>query len=176
VTFAIRHRLMPSAIRFTSTQVTIETPIPTTTAYADGSCLGNPGPGGWAVIILDPNGKTRTLSGRAAHTTNNRQELTAAIAAFKALGDDAPAVLFLDSQYVIKGVNEWRTQWEARGWRNSQGKPVANADLWPILFAEVDARPNVTLRWVRGHAGDRLNGAVDRLARGEAERARLAAA
>jgi ribonuclease HI len=148
----------------------------TTVAYSDGSCLGNPGPGGWAVIITAPDGTTRTLAGGEPNTTNNRQELTAAIMALKAIPDDAPAVLFLDSEYVVKGVREWRSQWERRGWRNAAGKAVANADLWRLLFAIVDTRPMVELRWVRGHAGHAGNETVDRLARAEAEKVRLAAA
>ncbi|MFL9824704.1 ribonuclease HI [Rhodoplanes sp. SY1] len=150
--------------------------ITTTIAYSDGSCLGNPGPGGWAVIITSPDGSTRTLSGGEPNTTNNKMELMAAIMALEALADDAPAVLFLDSEYVVKGVREWRRQWERRGWRNAAGKPVANADLWRRLFALADARPLVELRWLRGHAGHEGNEAVDRLARAEAEKVRLAAA
>ena len=150
------------------------TPTPLTLAYADGSCLGNPGPGGWACIITTPDGTTRTLSGGETNTTNNRQELTAATKALEALADDAPAVLFLDSEYVVKGVREWRPSWERRGWRNANNKPVANADLWRALFAIADARPLAELRWVRGHAGHAGNEAVDRLARAEAEKIRLA--
>ncbi|KAA5602832.1 ribonuclease HI [Blastochloris sulfoviridis] len=145
-----------------------------TTAYADGSCLGNPGPGGWAVLIITADGASRTLSGGEPNTTNNRMELTAAITALNALPADAPALLFLDSEYVVLGVNEWRPRWESQGWRNANGKPVANADLWRQLFAVVDARPLVELRWVRGHAGHRGNEIVDRLARAEAEKVRLA--
>ncbi|RAI44797.1 ribonuclease HI [Rhodoplanes roseus] len=145
-----------------------------TTAFADGSCLGNPGPGGWACIITDPTGTTRTLSGGEPDTTNNRMELTAATTALGAMADDAPAVLFLDSEYVVRGAREWRPQWERRGWRNANRKPVANADLWRALFALVDARPLVELRWLRGHAGDAGNEAVDRIARAEAEKVRLA--
>ena len=149
------------------------TPI---TAYADGSCLGNPGPGGWAVLILNPDGVSHTLSGGELNTTNNRMELTAAIAALDALADDVPALLFVDSEYVVLGVNQWRPQWESRGWRNANRKPVANSDLWRRLFAVVDARPLVELRWIRGHAGHRGNEIVDRLARSEAEKVRLTTA
>lgn len=144
------------------------------TAFADGSCLGNPGLGGWACIITDPDGTTRTLWGGQPDTTNNRMELTAAITALGAIGDDVPALLFMDSEYVVRGVREWRPQWERRGWRNANRKPVANVDLWRVLFALVDARPLVELRWVRGHAGHAGNEAADRLARAEAEKVRLA--
>ncbi|MFG1426780.1 ribonuclease HI [Roseixanthobacter glucoisosaccharinicivorans] len=143
-------------------------------AHADGSCLGNPGPGGWAVVIVGDDGATRTLTGSDADTTNNRMELTAALAALGALPADVPSVLFCDSEYVVKGLNQWRQGWERRNWRNAQGKPVANPDLWRLLYAAKDAKPNADVRWVRGHDGDAMNETVDHLARAEAEKAKLA--
>jgi ribonuclease HI len=145
----------------------------TIVAYADGSALGNPGPAGWAVILTFPGGRRQSLAGGLDHSTNNRMELTAATEALAAVPADVPVVLFLDSEYVVKGATVWRHGWEARGWRNAQGKPVANMDLWPRLLAVLDSRPLATLRWVRGHAGNEMNEAVDKLARAEAERRRL---
>ncbi|WP_374251743.1 ribonuclease H [Xanthobacter sp.] len=143
-------------------------------AYADGSALDNPGPGGWAAVIVAADGTQLTLSGGEDHTTNNRMELTAATEALRALPADVPSVLHLDSQYVVKGATIWRKGWERRGWKNSAGKPVANPDLWQVLYAVLDTRPMATLKWVRGHAGNRLNEIVDRLARAEAEKRKLA--
>lgn len=146
------------------------------TAHTDGSCLGNPGPGGWAVVIVGDDGATHTLTGSAPDTTNNRMELTAALVALGALPADVPAVLFCDSEYVVKGLNTWLASWQRRGWKTAQGKPVANADLWQKLGAARAARPLADIRWVRGHNGDPMNETVDRLARAEAEKAKLAAA
>lgn len=142
--------------------------------YADGSAIDNPGPGGWAAVIVTENGSARPLTGGEDHTTNNRMELTAALEALKALPADVPAVLHLDSDYVVKGATVWRKGWERRGWKGSSGKAVANRDLWEALYAAADARPHATFKWVRGHAGDKLNETVDRLARAEAEKRKLA--
>lgn len=139
-------------------------------AYADGSSLGNPGPSGWAYIIQHPDGRQESGTGGEAHSTNNRQEITAATRALLALHAGIPALVFCDSQIVIKGANEWRQGWEARGWKNAQRKPVANQDLWEKLFAACDARPLARLEWVKGHAGNPLNEAVDALANAEAQR------
>lgn len=142
--------------------------------YTDGSALGNPGPGGWAYIITDHKGNVQhTNVGSENHTTNNQMELTAAIEAMKVLPADVPAVLYSDSQYVVKGATEWRTSWEAKGWKGSQGKPIANMNLWQELYALHDSLALVSFQWVRGHAGNPLNETVDRLARAEAEKARL---
>lgn len=146
----------------------------TVVVYADGSSLGNPGPGGWAAVIVGVPGATRPLIGGEDHTTNNRMELTAATEALKALPADVRAVLYLDSDYVVKGSTIWRKGWERKGWIKAGGKPVANRDLWEALYAIADARPLVTFKWVRGHAGDELNEIVDRLARAEAEKRKLA--
>lgn len=145
------------------------------TAHTDGSCLGNPGPGGWAVVILDADGSALTFTGFAPDTTNNRMELTAALMALGALPADVPSVLFCDSEYVVKGLNTWLASWERRDWKTAQGKPVANADLWRQLSAAKAERPLAEFRWVRGHAGDTMNETVDRLARAEAEKAKLSA-
>ncbi|WP_293809358.1 ribonuclease H [uncultured Bosea sp.] len=141
-------------------------------AYSDGSSLGNPGPGGWAVIIVSPEGKTRLCRGTIQNTTSGRAELLAAINALLELPRGTPATLRTDSQYVSEAVNTHRRQWEASGWRNGKGLPIANNDLFAALFALVDARPGVVVEWVQGHAHDPHNALVDRLARAEAEKAR----
>lgn len=140
-------------------------------AHADGSCLGNPGPGGWAYAIVQADGTRRTSSGAIKHTTNIRAEITAATEALRAMAEDALGTLNLDSEYLVKAANEWRWKWQGNGWRASSGAPVANAELLKALFALLDARTGVKLKWVRGHAGDKMNELVDRMARTEAERA-----
>jgi len=112
------------------------------------------------------------LAGSEIHATNNVMELRAAIEALKALPEDAYGVLHCDSEYVVKGVTEWRTGWEARGWRNSKGQPVANAHYWKALYGLADTHPNIQFQWVRGHSGDKCNELVDLLARTEAEKVR----
>jgi ribonuclease HI len=137
-------------------------------AYADGSCLGNPGRGGWAVLIIDPQGVHRApLSGSERLTTNNRCELLAAIKAYEAIGQDVPGVLFTDSDYVVRGLTEWMPAWQRKGWRIAAGKPVANRDLWEYLQALHEVS-QISPRWVNGHAGDPLHEAVDKLARAAA--------
>jgi ribonuclease HI len=132
------------------------------TIYTDGACSGNPGPGGWAAVLLF-DGREEELSGGEALTTNNRMELTAAIRALEALPRGAVADLFTDSQYVRFGITDWMRNWKARGWRTADGKPVKNEELWRRLDA---ARLNhqVTWKWVKGHASDPLNNRVDALA------------
>lgn len=132
------------------------------TIYTDGACDPNPGPGGWAVIILSPEGE-KTLSGKENQTTNNRMELTAAVRALQALSKPSQVTLFTDSQYVQRGISEWLPRWQARNWKRSSGK-VANLDLWQELLAAAQ-RHQIDWRWLRGHAGDRYNERVDRLAR-----------
>lgn len=144
----------------------------TATAYADGSCLGNPGPGGWAVLIVERDGTCRRpLTGGARGTTNNRMELLAAISALEAIGPDTPAVLFMDSEYAVRGVAEWLPRWKAAGWRTAARKAVANVDLWERLGALCEGS-QTRLEWIRGHGGNPLNEAVDRLARAAAETVR----
>lgn len=140
--------------------------------YADGSSLHNPGPAGWAVLIIRPDGSRETLVGSEAQATNNAMELRAAIEALNALPRDACGVILCDSEYVVKSLTEWRQGWQARRWRNSKGQPVANAGLWQILLKLSDEHPSVHFQWVRGHAGDEGNELVDTLARTEAEKIR----
>jgi len=130
--------------------------------YTDGACRGNPGPGGWGALIKDGS-EQRELSGAESETTNNRMELTAAIMALRALPGGSAADLYTDSEYVMKGLNEWLPSWKARGWKTAAKKPVKNQDLWQALD-EANARHKVRWHWVKGHAGNDGNEYVDRLA------------
>jgi ribonuclease HI len=132
------------------------------TAYTDGACKGNPGPGGWGVQ-LSWNGHVRELCGGEADTTNNRMELMAAIQALESLKEACNVVLQTDSTYVMKGITEWMPGWRRKNWRTADGKPVKNVDLWQRLDA-ARTRHQVDWRWVKGHAGDPGNEAADRLA------------
>lgn len=135
--------------------------------FTDGACLGNPGPGGWAALLRQ-GANERELSGAEAHTTNNRMELMAAIAGLEALRRRCDVVLTTDSQYVMRGVEEWMPRWIAKGWRTASGEPVKNRDLWERLAAAVSGH-SVRWAWVRGHAGHAENERVDALARAAAE-------
>ncbi len=138
--------------------------------HTDGACLGNPGPGGWAALLIHA-GKERELAGGEAQTTNNRMELLAAIMALEALKAPCQVVLSTDSQYVQKGIGEWLPNWIRRGWKTAGGDPVKNQDLW--LRLQAAASPHkVQWKWVKGHAGHVENERVDKLARAEAERLR----
>ncbi len=132
------------------------------TIYTDGACSGNPGPGGWAALLIY-GGREKELSGGEPLTTNNRMELTAAIMALEALTRPCTVDLFTDSQYVRHGITEWLRNWKARGWRTADKKPVKNEDLWRRLD-EARTRHEVVWHWVRGHADDPLNHRVDALA------------
>ena len=134
--------------------------------HTDGACLGNPGPGGWGVL-LHWRGVERELSGGEADTTNNRMELMAAIAALESLREPCTVGLHTDSQYVRQGILEWMAAWIRRGWKTAGGAPVKNRDLWERLHAAA-ARHHVDWRWVKGHSGDPGNERVDQLARAQA--------
>lgn len=130
--------------------------------YTDGACRGNPGPGGWGALLT--SGETsKAISGFAAQTTNNRMELQAALEALLALKQPCRITLWTDSEYLRKGMTEWLPGWKARGWKTAAKQPVKNADLWQALEA-ASARHRIDWRWVKGHAGDPGNEAVDRLA------------
>jgi len=137
-----------------------------TVIYTDGSCRGNPGPGGWAWAV--DGGPSD--SGGEAHTTNQRMEITAALQALRSL--TGPLHVVSDSTYVVNCFrNRWWYGWRRKGWRNAQGKPVANRDLWEeILGLALDGGRPVTFEWVKGHSGDRMNDLVDRLATEAADR------
>ena len=130
--------------------------------YTDGACRGNPGPGGWGVLLRF-NGKEKTLKGAEAHTTNNRMELTAAIKSLQALTRSCEVHLYTDSQYVRQGITEWISGWKRRGWRNSKKEPVKNIDLWQQLDILVSDH-KVSWYWVKGHSGHPENERADALA------------
>ena len=130
--------------------------------YTDGACRGNPGPGGWAVLLKQGEHE-RVISGAEALTTNNRMELTAVIRALEALKRPVRASLYTDSEYVRRGVREWLPAWKARGWLTAARKPVKNKDLWERLDRLV-AGHDIDWHWVPGHAGVAGNERVDRLA------------
>lgn len=129
--------------------------------YTDGSCDPNPGPGGWAAIIID-GGIMTEIKGSDSESTNNRMELTAAIEALKTLEKSRPVKLFTDSQYLQKGVTDWLENWKSRNWKRKGGK-LANIDLWKALSREIEQR-KITWRWIRGHVGHPYNERADRLA------------
>jgi ribonuclease HI len=131
--------------------------------YTDGACSGNPGPGGWGVL-LRMGGHEKELFGGEADTTNNRMELTAVIRALEALRRPVHARVHTDSQYVQKGISEWIHGWKKRGWRTADKQPVKNAELWRELD-ELAARHHVEWHWVKGHAGHPENERADALAR-----------
>jgi len=142
--------------------------------FTDGACLGNPGPGGWGVL-LRTGGHERELSGGEALTTNNRMELTAAIMGLEALKRAAKVTLWTDSTYVRDGITRWIRGWKANGWRTADRKPVKNVDLWQRL--EAAAAPHaIDWHWVRGHDGHPENERVDQLAAAAARAARSGAA
>ncbi len=132
--------------------------------YTDGACKGNPGPGGWGVL-LKAGGTEKELFGGELATTNNRMELMAVIQALSALKRPCEVTLFLDSQYVLKGITEWLPGWKAKGWRTASKQPVKNVELWQQLDALVQQSGHqIDWRWVRGHNGDPGNERADALA------------
>ncbi len=131
--------------------------------YTDGSCSGNPGPGGWGAVIEAPTG-VREISGGVPNTTNNRMELMAAIQALEVIEPGAPVQIVTDSRYVMDGITSWMAGWRRRNWRTAAGKPVKNQDLWQRLDRAV-ARHDVQWQWVRGHTQDPGNERADALAR-----------
>jgi ribonuclease HI len=140
------------------------------TIYTDGACEGNPGPGGWAAVLM--YGKHRKeLSGGTPATTNNRMELMASIQALQALKVRCVVDLHTDSQYVKNGITQWIKGWKAKGWRTANKEPVKNVDLWQLLDAAVAAH-DVTWHWVKGHAGHEHNERCDELAVIETKRIR----
>lgn len=130
--------------------------------FTDGACRGNPGPGGWGVL-LRANGAEKELKGAETFTTNNRMELTAAIRGLQSLTRACEVKLYTDSQYVKQGMTEWLAGWKRRGWRNSKNEPVKNIDLWQELDASA-MKHKITWIWVKGHSGHAENDRVDALA------------
>ena len=135
----------------------------TVEVFTDGACSGNPGPGGWGVVMRW-RGRERELSGGDPATTNNRMELMAAIAALEALKRPMKVSLTTDSTYVRQGITQWLAQWKRRGWRTADRKPVKNKDLWERLDAAAKQH-DVSWHWVKGHAGHAENERCDELAR-----------
>ena len=132
--------------------------------YTDGACKGNPGPGGWGVL-LKAGAKEKELFGREPQTTNNRMELLAVIMALQALKRPCEVILHVDSQYVLKGMTEWLAGWKAKGWRTASRQPVKNVDLWQRLDELVcQGGHHIEWRWVKGHDGDPGNERADELA------------
>jgi len=142
--------------------------MPDLFAYTDGACSGNPGPGGWGVLMIARDGgavvKERELKGGEKLTTNNRMELMAAISALEALSKPVEITIVTDSAYVKNGVTEWIHGWKRNGWRTAGKDPVKNVELWQRLDA-AQARHKVIWRWIKGHAGHAENERADALAR-----------
>ena len=133
------------------------------TFITDGACSGNPGPGGWCVIIKKDD-KVNEFFGGDLETTNNKMELTAVIKGFENLNDASEVLVKTDSTYVINGITKWLPNWKAKGWINSAKKPVANKDLWEQLESLI-SNHKVDWLWVKGHSGDDENERADELAR-----------
>ena len=137
--------------------------------YCDGSCLGNPGPGGWCAILQHPTSNVeKILKGGAPHTTNNQMELTAALMALDAVTRDVAIEIYTDSQYLQKGIGEWSKKWLQNGFKTTDKKPIKNQDLWRALLAHRHL-PRVSFHWVKGHAGHPENERADSIARAQAE-------
>ncbi|MFC4699493.1 ribonuclease HI [Glaciecola siphonariae] len=137
------------------------------TIYTDGSCLGNPGPGGYGALLIFGEHR-KTLSQGFVHTTNNRMELLAPIEALNALSEPCEIDIYTDSQYVKNGINQWIASWKRNNWKTSAKKPVKNVDLWQRLD-EACKRHTMQWHWVKGHSGQVENELVDDLARAAAE-------
>jgi len=136
---------------------------PRTGVFTDGSCEGNPGPGGWGTVWVEDDRIVAERHGHDPATTNNRMELQALITAFELLPEDAEVTVYSDSDLCVKTVNEWAAGWERRGWKRKTG-PIANLELVKRLYALARAHPKVKLRWIRAHDGSRWNEYADALA------------
>lgn len=142
--------------------------LPQVALYTDGACKGNPGPGGWGVLLVSGEAR-KELHGGERQTTNNRMEMMAVIEGLSALKKPCALTVHLDSQYVMKGITEWLPGWKAKGWKTAAKQPVKNADLWQRLDGLVQAvqaqnGQRIVWRWVKGHAGDPGNERADALA------------
>ena len=132
--------------------------------YIDGACSGNPGIGGWGVVILIDNNDPVFINGGSLKTTNNQMELTAAIEALKYISNSTSLNLFTDSKYVKVGIESWIINWKKKGWKTSSKKQVKNKDLWIELDKQI-SKHKINWHWVKGHAGDKYNEKADFLAR-----------
>ena len=130
--------------------------------YTDGACSGNPGKGGWAAIILNDKSQIN-ISGSENNTTNNRMELMATIMALKKIKKKSEIIIYTDSRYVKDGITEWIKKWKLNGWKSSNKKPVKNKDLW-IKLDNSCQKHKIFWKWVKAHAGNKLNNLVDQLA------------
>lgn len=140
--------------------------------YTDGACKGNPGPGGWGAILRSADGSVKELFGGELATTNNRMEMMAVIQALAILKRPCSVTLYVDSQYVLKGITEWLAGWKAKGWKTAAKQPVKNVDLWQQLDQLVShGGHTIDWRWVKGHAGDPGNERADVLANKGVEQA-----
>lgn len=139
--------------------------------YSDGSCIGNPGPGGVGIIVIDPNGNETEYSYPEAHTTNNRMELTAAIIGISSIPEGCTVELYTDSEYTKNGITQWIKSWKAKNWKTARGQPVKNVDLWQMLDSVTEKR-NVSWYWVKAHNKHPLNERVDKLAYNAASKAK----
>ena len=135
-----------------------------TVIYTDGACSGNPGIGGWGVVILSPGDESINLNGGSYNTTNNKMELTAAIEGLKYFRESKKILILTDSKYVMNGIESWINNWKINGWKTASKKPVKNKDLWEKLDKEI-TRHEIEWRWVKGHAGNKNNEKADDLAR-----------
>ncbi|MBW2287727.1 MAG: ribonuclease HI [Deltaproteobacteria bacterium] len=136
---------------------------PKTGVFTDGSCEGNPGPGGWGFVWVEDDRILTEETGADPDTTNNRMELAALIAAYRALSEDVEVSIYSDSQLCVKTVNEWAAGWEKRGWRRKSG-PIANLELVKELYDLANRHPHANLQWIRAHDGSRWNEYADALA------------
>jgi ribonuclease HI len=136
---------------------------PKTGVFTDGSCEGNPGPGGWGFVWVEDDQIIHEDRGTDPATTNNRMELLALVNAYKKLPEDSQVTIFSDSQLCVKTINEWAAGWERRGWRRKSG-PIANLELVKSLYALAGNHPDVKLQWIRAHDGSRWNEYADALA------------
>jgi ribonuclease HI len=136
-----------------------------TLIWTDGACQGNPGPGGWAALVIASDDQPPLeLSGGAPHTTNNIMEMTAALEGLRSLPDGSRVCVVTDSRYLLDGMTSWMAGWKKRGWKTAGGDPVKNRAIWEALDAEVGRHESVRWHWVRGHVGNALNERADQLA------------
>ena len=136
---------------------------PKTGIFTDGSCEGNPGPGGWGLVWVEADQIIEEKRGTDPSTTNNRMELAALINAYQVLPEDSQITVYSDSQLCVKTINEWAVGWERRGWRRKSG-PIANLELVKCLYALAGSHPKVELQWIKAHDGSRWNEYADALA------------